>query len=431
MRTRRFPLWTALGVVLILTLVVGSGIFSSKPPTAAQRAASIDSVVRCPTCEDLSVAQSTAPAAQAVRATVAQQISQGRTDQQIESYLVDRYGASIELDPPASGWSLLVWLLPLIGGAIAVTILVVVLVRRRGAAGGEPGDPMADATLNPEAVAERKRFLVQSLADADAEYLAGDLSDQDYLALRQRDMRRLAGLSAGAPTAGAADPAPATVVGTVALDERDPAPADSGPDDEVGDPPASAPVVRRRSRRSWLFLGGAVAAFGAALIVAVVMFASTRQPGQSITGTVAQSQQQQIDESLAQAAIDEDSGQLSQAAALYQSLLTEHPDNEVALAQLGWLEFETGRQSNNASMVDSGKDKLDRAVQIDPGDYAVRLYLGTVLLQQDDNAAGAVGEYRQFLADSPPASLVQQAAPEVRQAYQEAGLAVPSAVGPG
>ena len=64
-----------------------------------------------------------------------------------------------------------------------------------------------------------------------------------------------------------------------------------------------------------------------------------------------------------------------------------------------------------------------------PGDYAVRLYLGTVQLQYDDNAAGAVAQYRHFLADGPPATLVQQAAPEIRNAYQQAGLAVPAVGG--
>jgi cytochrome c-type biogenesis protein CcmH len=431
MSARRFPLWTALGVVLIVALVVGSGVLSSKPPTAAQRAASIDSVVRCPTCEDLSVAQSTAPAAQTVRATVAKQIAEGRTDQQIESYLVDRYGSSIELDPPTSGWSLLVWLLPLLGGALAVTALVVVLVRRRGAAGGEAGDLNADGELAPDALAERKRFLTQSLADADAEYLAGDLSDQDYLALRQRDMRRLAGLSAGAPGTGRVAPAPAAVRGAVALDEREPPPVEAAPEDPAADPPPPRGQPRQRSRRSWLLLGGAVTAFGAALIVAVVMFAGARQPGQSITGSVAVSEQQQIDESLAQAATYVDDGQLTQAAGLYQSVLTKHPDNEVALAQLGWLEFETGQQTKNATLVTDGRSKLNRAVQLDPGDYAVRLYLGTVLLQQDDNAAGAVGEYKQFLADNPPAALIEQAAPDVREAYQKAGLPVPAQVATG
>jgi len=50
-------------------------------------------------------------------------------------------------------------------------------------------------------------------------------------------------------------------------------------------------------------------------------------------------------------------------------------------------------------LIRAGQAKLDHAVRLDPGDYAVRLYLGTVLLQLDDDAGGAVGEYRQFLAD--------------------------------
>ena len=115
MTARRFPLWTLLGVVLVVALVVGSGVLSSSPPTAAQRAYAIESSIRCPSCEDLSVAESSASTAVTVRATVTQLIAEGRTDQQIESYLVDRYGSSIVLDPPASGWSLLVWLLPVVG----------------------------------------------------------------------------------------------------------------------------------------------------------------------------------------------------------------------------------------------------------------------------------------------------------------------------
>src|ERR1700722_11367385 len=120
---RRFPLWTALAVVLVVALVVGSGVLSSSPPTAAQRATAIESSLRCPSCEDLSVAQSSASTAVTVRATVTQLIAEGRTDQQIESYLVDRYGSSIVLDPPARGWSLLVWLLPLVGGLVALGAL--------------------------------------------------------------------------------------------------------------------------------------------------------------------------------------------------------------------------------------------------------------------------------------------------------------------
>jgi cytochrome c-type biogenesis protein CcmH len=438
-RHRRFPLWTVLGVVLVVALVVGSGVLTSSPPSPAERALSIESVVRCPTCEDLSVAQSTAPTAVAVRGAITQLIAEGRTDQQIQAYLTARYGSSIELDPPASGWSLLVWLLPLAGGLVAATVLAVVLVRRRRLSPGDPGDGSrtGGAPLTPAAVEERREFLTRSLADADAEYLAGDLSDQDYLALRQRDMVRLAALPVptgagrpgGAPALAATVGERAAASGVSVLDG--PAPTSTrSPADAPADTPADAPP-RRHSRRSGWFLGGALVAFAAALILAVSLFATNRQPGQSITGSFAESQQQQIEESLAQAATDEDQGQAAKAAQLYQSVLDDHPDNEVALAQLGWLEYQSGVHGKSAVLIADSRTKLQRAIRLDPGDYAARLYYGTVLLQQDDDPTGAVTQYRRFLADGPPSALVVQASPEIRAAFEAAGLVVPSGVSGG
>ena len=436
MTRRHFPLWIVLAVAVVLALLVGSGQLTSSPPTPAQRAASIESVVRCPTCEDLSVAQSTAPTAVAVRAAVGQLIAEGRTDQQIKDYLVARYGSSIVLDPPARGWSLLVWLLPLLAGLVATTVLVVVLVRRRRLPGGGGRGPASD--LTPEEAGERRLFLTRSLADADAEYLAGDLSDQDYLALRQRDMVRLAALDAHdaartpAPSVGtgpgpddgeSTGSGPAAGRTAVAVEERGAGEQRPEPGDAVGVGPGR--TARRRIRRSAWYLVVGCLCLAAALVVAVTTFASNRQPGQSITGTFAQSQAQQIEEDLAQAATDENQGQGPRAAQLYQSVLDGHPDNEVALAQLGWLEYQTGRSGDRASLMADARAKLLRAVRLDPGDYAARLYLGTLLLQRDGDATGAVAQYRRFLADGPPPALVAQAAPEIRAAFTAAGLPVP------
>jgi cytochrome c-type biogenesis protein CcmH len=439
---RHFPLWTLLAAVLVVALVVGSGVLSSSPPTAAQRAQSIESSLRCPSCEDLSVAESSASTAVTVRATVTQMIAEGRTNQQVVDFLVARYGPSMVLDPPASGWSLLVWLLPLLGGVAAVAVLVTVLIRRRDTTDSGLAHGGGGPALTAEAVSERRRFLTQSLADADAEYLAGDLSDADYLALRHRDMLRLASLDTGPGGAAGAGSgvvlAGAARSGSVAtdgdLDHRPPVDVlvaeDPEPLVEPGQLATVATAARARSskrgRRSWWFLAGAVVAFGAALVVAVSLFATDRQPGQSITGSFAETPQQQIEESLAQAATDVNQGQLTPAAQLYRAVLTKSPDNEVALAQLGWLEFESGRQGANAALIREGRAKLNRAVQLNPKDYAVRLYLGTVLLQEDDNAAGAVAQYRLFLVDGPPADLVKQAEPELREAYGKAGVPLPT-----
>jgi tetratricopeptide (TPR) repeat protein len=169
-----------------------------------------------------------------------------------------------------------------------------------------------------------------------------------------------------------------------------------------------------------------VAAFTAALIVAVTQFSSNRLPGQTPTGSVSLSPSQQTEETLTQAASDEDQGQIEQAASLYQDVLDQHPANELALAQLGWIEFETGHQTGDRSLLADARAKLDRAVKLDPQDYAARLYLGTVLLQQDGDASAAVAQFALFHADGPPAALVSSAASVIRQAYIAAGQPVPA-----
>lgn len=419
MSRRRFPVWTLIGVVLVVALIAGSGVLSSTPPTAAQRAASIESVIRCPSCEDLSVASSSAPTAVAVRATVRQQVGEGRTDAQIEQYLEARYGSTIVLDPPASGWSLLVWLLPLACGLLAVVALTVVLVRRRRIG---DGDDAVEGDLDPTLVEGRRDFIARSLADADAEFLAGDLSDRDYLLLRRRDMRRLAALDTAAPGALAAPSlAASSAPVAVAVAER-PEPATT-PEEEV-----SVTPPRTRSRRSWWFLAGAVASFAGALVLAVILFSSSRLPGQTATGSISLNAAQQTERTLDQAATLENEGQVGEAAQLYQSVLTAHPKNVVALAQMGWLEYQTGTQGASVSLLADARSMLERAVALGPGDYAAHLYLGTVLLDEDGNAAGAVEQYRAFLADDPPHAVVVEAAAELRTAYGRAGVALPPQV---
>ncbi len=315
------PWWTLFAVVAGVALLIGSGALSSSPPTAAQRAAAIEANLRCPSCEDLSVAQSDASTAVAVRTTVVHQVDEGRTDQQIESYLASRYGSSIELEPAASGWALFVWLVPLVAAAAGLLVVGTVLVRRNAATrrdieGEVVGDEGEDLTADPTRDAERRAFIVRSLADADAEYLAGDLSDRDYLALRRRDMRRLAALEARSPAAAQAVPGPAAVAVAERPRSGDGAPETVDGADSPGTPALArtpSPAVdtvggRKRSRRSWWFLAGAVVAFTAALVVAVTQFSSSRLPGQTPTGSVALSPAQQTTETLAQAATDEERG---------------------------------------------------------------------------------------------------------------------------
>ena len=331
-------------------------------------------------------------------------------------------GSAIVLDPPTSGWSALVWVLPIVGGLAAAAGLAVVLVRRGRSDGRDLDADVRGGPVDPAVLEERRRFLTQSLSDADAEYLAGDLSDADYLRLRQRDLARLATLGPG--TATGRDTAAATAMTTTATDTLPRADVPSGTG--VVDPTRPDPRSRR-GRNRW-FLTVAVGCFAAALVVAVPVFTSNRLPGQTATGSVSLSPAQQLTRSLDQAATVENQGQLGLAAQLYQSILSAHPYNEAARAQIGWLEFRIGRQGSSATLVADARAKLNRAAALAPRDYAVHLYLGTLLLQQDGNATGAVDQFRMFLADGPPATVLSQAASTLRAAFTQAGQPVPAGV---
>ncbi len=121
-----FRLWVVALVAVVALAVVAAPHGSS----AASRVAHLESLVRCPSCEDLSVAQSNATTAVAVRHDIVARVAAGESDTAILTSLESTYGASILLSPPTSGLGTLLWAVP-----VALVILAagvgVRLARRR------------------------------------------------------------------------------------------------------------------------------------------------------------------------------------------------------------------------------------------------------------------------------------------------------------
>ena len=126
--------WGAMALVLVTALAVGSH-GRAGPPTQDQRVHRLASVIRCPTCRGLSVAESDAPAAESIRDEIHRRVADGQSDGQIKAYLVSRYGPDIVLNPEARGVGLLVWALPVVAVAAALAGLVLVVRRRRARPG--------------------------------------------------------------------------------------------------------------------------------------------------------------------------------------------------------------------------------------------------------------------------------------------------------
>ena len=82
---------------------------------------------RCPTCTGLSVLESDAGFSVQIKEQVQEQLNLGKDHDQIKEYFTTRYGAWILREPPAKGFNVLAWAIPitlLLVGPILIWLLV-------------------------------------------------------------------------------------------------------------------------------------------------------------------------------------------------------------------------------------------------------------------------------------------------------------------
>lgn len=122
-------LFWLLAIVPALAAPVGDS-FSN--PALEERARHLQRQLRCLVCQGESIDESGSSLAADLRHLVRQQIAEGKSDKQIEDYLVARYGDFILMKPPLQPDTWILWLAPfavlVAGGAIAW-----VVIRKAGA----------------------------------------------------------------------------------------------------------------------------------------------------------------------------------------------------------------------------------------------------------------------------------------------------------
>jgi len=124
-----------MAVVLVLALGYGATAGGGALRGEA-RADAIARDIRCPVCAGLSIAESDAPAAAAMRSEIRTRVDQGQSDPEIRAFIAGKYPDS-SLRPPTSGVAGLVWALPVAGGVLAAAGLVVAF-RRWKRPSGQP-----------------------------------------------------------------------------------------------------------------------------------------------------------------------------------------------------------------------------------------------------------------------------------------------------
>ena len=153
----------ALAATLAALVFAGPGLASEEKPTLAE----LESELYCPTCQQL-LALSNAPIANRIRAFISARIAAGDTKSEIKDKLVAEFGEGVLAAPPARGFNLLAWVLPLGSAAVAVGVLAVALRRwsrsrpdddaRAAASDSANGRPPLDPELERRLDEELARF---------------------------------------------------------------------------------------------------------------------------------------------------------------------------------------------------------------------------------------------------------------------------------
>lgn len=123
--------WLLLGAAA--TVVVLAAFFAPEgrgPRTMDDRVREVASGLRCPVCQNLSVADSPSPLAREMRSEIEERLASGATPEEVHSFFVQRYGEWVLLAPTREGLNLLPWLVPVVGVLLGLAVWAV-LVRRR------------------------------------------------------------------------------------------------------------------------------------------------------------------------------------------------------------------------------------------------------------------------------------------------------------
>jgi cytochrome c-type biogenesis protein CcmH len=149
-RAKGWPGWVLIGAVVVALLAVGA-TRDSGPRTPEERVEAISRRLACPICDGESVFESRSSESAKIRVEIKSQVGAGlRSDEEIISFIEQRYTARVLLVPRATGIDALVWALPVIAFVFAVAGLIVAFRRWKRAADTVPTEEdrtLVDAAL--------------------------------------------------------------------------------------------------------------------------------------------------------------------------------------------------------------------------------------------------------------------------------------------
>lgn len=135
MMRARCAVLAAIVLFAAAPVLAAEAVPTEMDPVKAARAVKLAEKLRCLVCQNQTIADSNAELANDLRGQIRELIAAGKSDDEILTYMTNRYGDFVLYQPPFKATTVLLWLGPallLLGG---IAILVRNLARRRAVDG--------------------------------------------------------------------------------------------------------------------------------------------------------------------------------------------------------------------------------------------------------------------------------------------------------
>ena len=124
---KRLLLACILGASLVGMANAAIDTYEFKDEVERERFRSLTEELRCPKCQNQDLADSNAPIATDLRREIFRMLGEGKDNQQIIDFMVDRYGDFVRYKPALTGKTAILWFGPLgllVGGLVVIGVIV-------------------------------------------------------------------------------------------------------------------------------------------------------------------------------------------------------------------------------------------------------------------------------------------------------------------
>lgn len=135
---------SALFALLVAGILSGQWASGALAGSVEEQTLRLAAELRCPVCQNLSVADSPSEMATQMREVIHEKLKNGESPDQIRNYFVSRYGEWILLAPTRQGFNWVAWLLPfvaILGGGGIIVLTIRRSIRRGHKSNAEPSGP--------------------------------------------------------------------------------------------------------------------------------------------------------------------------------------------------------------------------------------------------------------------------------------------------